>query len=278
MTRPALPVKLTRELGELLEQRLARLARAVAKQTKTRLTSPKLSDAVPLTLALPDIISQLSVLTGAEQAELARIGKSLVRHGLEQALKQSPVFSGPIPPGQQELFNTLYADWLKSTADLMTTLPKDSLEQIAQVIVQNPDATPAELGALLQERLKVGAYEARNIARQQSDMLAAQSLQARHKSVGVTSYRWRNVGDRRVRKLHQQREGREFSYAEPPEDGHPGEPWGCRCYAEPVIQGYEAGVTEKLYTFEPRRDPTPHGADPLGFLSPPPSWPTRRAA
>jgi uncharacterized protein with gpF-like domain len=40
-----------------------------------------------------------------------------------------------------------------------------------------------------------------------------------------------------VRDAHFDREGRTFTWADPPDDGHPGEAINCRCQAEPDLEG-----------------------------------------
>ncbi len=50
------------------------------------------------------------------------------------------------------------------------------------------------------------------------------------------TYIWRTVGDNRTRSEHAGREGKSFFWTNPPKDGHPGEPFGCRCWAELVAQ------------------------------------------
>lgn len=47
-------------------------------------------------------------------------------------------------------------------------------------------------------------------------------------------YIWRTVKDSDVRPAHAAREGQIFSWTNPPEGGHPGEDYNCRCWAEPV--------------------------------------------
>jgi len=47
-------------------------------------------------------------------------------------------------------------------------------------------------------------------------------------------YIWRTVKDSDVRPAHAAREGQIFSWTSPPEGGHPGEDYNCRCWAEPV--------------------------------------------
>lgn len=49
----------------------------------------------------------------------------------------------------------------------------------------------------------------------------------------TTHYIWRTRRDRRVRSQHADREGRVFSWNDPPTGGHPGEDFNCRCTAEP---------------------------------------------
>lgn len=49
-----------------------------------------------------------------------------------------------------------------------------------------------------------------------------------------TFYRWRTQGDGRVRPAHAARHGRIFSWPYPPEGGHPGSDFGCRCFPEMV--------------------------------------------
>ena len=50
----------------------------------------------------------------------------------------------------------------------------------------------------------------------------------------IGQYIWRTVGDLGVRKGHAARNGKTFSWDDPPEGGHPGEEYNCRCWAEPV--------------------------------------------
>ena len=55
----------------------------------------------------------------------------------------------------------------------------------------------------------------------------------------TAQYVWRTQGDNRVRPSHQANDGKIFSWAEPPPTGHPGEDYGCRCWAEPYVEGNE---------------------------------------
>jgi hypothetical protein len=50
-------------------------------------------------------------------------------------------------------------------------------------------------------------------------------------------YVWRTQRDTKVRLSHRRNDGRVFRWADPPETGHPGEGFNCRCEAVPYIEG-----------------------------------------
>jgi len=77
---------------------------------------------------------------------------------------------------------------------------------------------------------------ARLIASDQIGKAQAQIEHARAVEAGAQSYRWRTQGDADVRPEHRELNGRIFPYAEGP---RPGEPYRCRCYAEPVISAQQ---------------------------------------
>lgn len=54
-------------------------------------------------------------------------------------------------------------------------------------------------------------------------------------ALGVEEYIWRSRDDARVRAAHAQYDDQVFSWSDPPEGGHPGQGWNCRCTAEPII-------------------------------------------
>lgn len=53
------------------------------------------------------------------------------------------------------------------------------------------------------------------------------------------AYVWRTTGDDKVRGAHATRNGRIFTWDNPPEGGHPGEDHNCRCWAELVPTSFE---------------------------------------
>ena len=83
--------------------------------------------------------------------------------------------------------------------------------------------------------------KAKFIARQETSLLMSQFREERYKSVGVEKYRWSTSLDQRVRTMHKRLHGQIFTWDNPPivdEKGHrahPGQDFGCRCIAIPVI-------------------------------------------
>jgi SPP1 gp7 family putative phage head morphogenesis protein len=58
----------------------------------------------------------------------------------------------------------------------------------------------------------------------------------RQRARGVKArWRWRTQRDERVRRKHRDLEGQEFAHNEQPSEGWPGEPYGCRCWAEWLV-------------------------------------------
>ncbi|WP_082966160.1 phage minor head protein [Gallibacterium salpingitidis] len=82
------------------------------------------------------------------------------------------------------------------------------------------------------------------IARDQIGKLNGRLTQLRQENIGVKSYIWRGVLDERERLNHVEREGEEFRWDTPPDDGHPGEPILCRCSAEAVLPEFDELVNQ----------------------------------
>lgn len=93
-----------------------------------------------------------------------------------------------------------------------------------------------EVAEEIRRRGDVTQSKAELIARDQINKFNGQLSEIRQTELGVTRYRWRTSLDERVRPEHAEREGKIFSWDDPPEDGHPGEPINCRCYAEPILE------------------------------------------
>ena len=101
-----------------------------------------------------------------------------------------------------------------------------------------------KLIAVIQSGREMTKKKARYIARQESSLLVSKYRQIRYEEAGVSQYRWSTSQDERVRKEHKDLNNRIFSWDNPPivdkasgRKAHPGEDFGCRCVALPVIKG-----------------------------------------
>ena len=58
--------------------------------------------------------------------------------------------------------------------------------------------------------------------------------QLRQQDLGIERYIWRSRDDAKVRDRHAANDDRLFRWDTPPEGGHPGQAYNCRCTAEPI--------------------------------------------
>jgi SPP1 gp7 family putative phage head morphogenesis protein len=101
-------------------------------------------------------------------------------------------------------------------------------------------ATRGQSRTALSERLRhvmgINRRRARMIAKDQAATFNGNLNKLRQNQVGIDEYMWETERDERVRHDHAQRDGKIFSWDDPPDDGHPGEPVNCRCTAVPFVR------------------------------------------
>lgn len=127
--------------------------------------------------------------------------------------------------------------------ELIKTLPLKAAERM-QDLSREYLATGVRhevLAKRVQQTTNLVKFRAACIARTEIAKAQSALTEARCKSVGITHYRWRTMGDEIVRDLHEHLDGKVFSYDHPPLVGRegrhgPGEFPNCRCYAEPIIE------------------------------------------
>lgn len=150
--------------------------------------------------------------------------------------------------------------FVKENVQLIESLPKRHFDQIEQMVLSQVRGGRRAEELAREIRSKFMAKSKRNkkyateldrraalIAQDQVGKLHGQLNRARHEAMGLGRYRWRTSKDERVRgnpagkhpwakHNHHRREGKIYRYDKPPEDGNPGEPIRCRCWAEPVFE------------------------------------------
>jgi SPP1 gp7 family putative phage head morphogenesis protein len=100
-----------------------------------------------------------------------------------------------------------------------------------------------ELIRIVKARLRVSDGRAAFIAAQETRLFTSKLKQSQYENAGIKTYRWKTVGDSRVRTLHKRLNNTIQAFAKPPvidertgERGHPGEAFGCRCVASPIVE------------------------------------------
>ena len=80
----------------------------------------------------------------------------------------------------------------------------------------------------------------------------AEATRAKHASLGIERYTWISSRDQRVRRRHRELDKTVHRWDDPPVSNpdtgrraHPGEDYGCRCTASPVIEDIEAAIERR---------------------------------
>lgn len=138
---------------------------------------------------------------------------------------------------------------LHENINLIKTIGEELLSDVETTVYENilqgkraTDITKAiaKIGGISLNRAKF-------IATDQTLGFYAHVNRTRMQSIGGDNYIWHNLGDGRVRGNpagkypnskhdHWVREGKKYNYNKPPADGNPGEPYGCRCFAQVILE------------------------------------------
>lgn len=137
--------------------------------------------------------------------------------------------------------NTL-EKWVSDNADLIKTVPKDSLGRLKEQVFQDymDGVTTTDIVKGLQRQYGMSKSHAQLIARDQTSKLNANITEHQQRDAGIENYIWRGIMDNRERRRHRELQNRLCSWDDPPEtDGgrhcHPGQDYQCRCRAKPVF-------------------------------------------
>lgn len=134
-----------------------------------------------------------------------------------------------------------YTSTVEANVDLVVNAGRAYADGVVEVFTdpKNFGRRVEDLAAELQERTDVSESRAELIARDQTLKTLGALNEARQTKAGVTSYVWSTSLDGAVRPEHAALEGQTFFWDDPPEPGHPGEDYQCRCSAIPVIDEAE---------------------------------------
>jgi SPP1 gp7 family putative phage head morphogenesis protein len=134
--------------------------------------------------------------------------------------------------------------WIATNTDLIKNLQDKALSDIKYQVQAGftQGLRHEEIAKNIMGRIGVTKSRAKLIARDQTSKLNSQLNQLKQQQVGISKYIWQTAMDERVRPSHRDKQGKTFSWDNPPADtGHPGQDVNCRCIALPVFD-------EKLFS------------------------------
>ena len=94
--------------------------------------------------------------------------------------------------------------------------------------------TLKELSDAISKATGIEKNRANLIAADQVGNVYAQATKAQFKGIGLKKFKWVTARDKRVRPSHQDREGKIYSWDNPPDGEIPGSAIRCRCVADVV--------------------------------------------
>lgn len=150
------------------------------------------------------------------------------------------------------------ADYVEENMAYITDLSASVISGIEKLVMRGlaTGQKYEQLAKDIAKRFKIGKGRAANLASDQINMLVGRLNMDRQLELGITKYRWRTRRDNRVRPEHRSREGKIFSWVgKGRAPTIPGEEWGCRCFAEPVLEGVLESYAELVRTTVPPRRP-----------------------
>lgn len=140
----------------------------------------------------------------------------------------------------------------RENVSLIKSIPDQYFDKVEQTIIRNvrAGALQPDIEKEIQRIYDVSESRAALIARDQTAKFNGTLTQLRQQSVGVKKYRWSTSLDERVRgnpsglypkatPSHFDRENLIYSWDSPPDGGHPGQDFSCRCQALPIFDDEE---------------------------------------
>lgn len=191
-----------------------------------------------------------------KQAKIPRaIAASTADYHKSQFARQLAASLGidPLLPEREFGMVQRIKDFTASNVALITKLSDQTLNEIHTSILRgiSEGTRHEDIAAELDDQFQLGEDRAALIARDQVGKFYGALDAARQQDLGAESFIWRTVNDERVRNAHEDFNGNEYPWDDPPGDGSPqegtipGSAVNCRCYAEPVFPDLEGGPAQE---------------------------------
>ncbi len=177
------------------------------------------------------------------EAEARKVGIRTGDFNRHQTDDQFRAVLGVNPLRNEPYLEPQVQAFTKRNASLIKSIPTQSLTKIETLVrtAVETGATSKTLATAIQKEIKSTKNRAKLIARDQINKFNGKLTELRQQEAGVEQYVWSTSRDERVRHSHSIKDGKVFSWNNPPADtGHPGEDFQCRCAAIPVLNSHKA--------------------------------------
>lgn len=163
--------------------------------------------------------------------------------GLERQFRTSVQAIGVSPELSPVMVQTLSEKYSDNMKLYIQNWAEKNIVVLREKVWQNSfQGLRAEnLVKIIQKDFNVSKNKAKFLAKQETTLLTSAFSKSRFESVGVQKYRWSTSHDDKVRGEHRELNGRVFGWDEAVIDDHgtrgnPGEAFGCRCKAIPILE------------------------------------------
>jgi SPP1 gp7 family putative phage head morphogenesis protein len=150
---------------------------------------------------------------------------------------------GVMPEMPQKMHDKLLQEYTKNQQLNIKNWSVDQVERLRRVVEEDikNGYNRRKLIDMLVNEWGTTQNKAKFLARQETSLFMSKFRRERFLGAGVTKYRWSSSHDERTRPLHKLLNGKTFFFGSPPVSGtdgereEPGEPFGCRCVAVPLL-------------------------------------------
>lgn len=166
------------------------------------------------------------------------------------------MFSATPKEISKEDYEKIRQIWVNQNIELIHSIDRRTLESIRYALSENiiravdRKILIEELTESIMHMAEVNEKRAALIACDQVGKLNSQLVQLEQMSRGVEKYKWQTMEDGRVRKQHQSYNQKDFSWSEPPDGGHPGWSYRCRCTAIPLYDTDKIALQPKAGSYK----------------------------
>lgn len=163
----------------------------------------------------------------------------------EQFKKSLQAHGFGVPPDLSENVKDEIAKEYTTNMDLyITNFTEKLIPELRMKIQDNifEGSRPDKLAKILETDYGMSKRKATFLAKQETSLLLSKYRESRYKAVGSRRYMWSTSHDIRVRHDHKDLNGKTFYWDNPPitnkltsAHNNPGEDFGCRCVARPIL-------------------------------------------